>query len=42
MKPPLPTPELVSSYEAALYEVMGTDPALLRIGTPPPTSPACC
>ncbi len=34
MTPPLPTPALVSSYEAALYEVMGDDPVALRIGTP--------
>ncbi|XHS79304.1 DUF3293 domain-containing protein [Burkholderiaceae bacterium UC74_6] len=36
MKPPLPTPELVASYEAALYEVLGDASAELRIGQAPP------
>ena len=36
MTPPLPTLELVASYEAALYEVEGDVPALLRIGQVPP------
>ena len=36
MTPPLPTPTLASSYEAALYEVMGSDPIVLRIGTMAP------
>ena len=34
MTPPRPTPELAASYEAAMYEVMGDDPVVLRIGTP--------
>jgi len=35
MTPPLPTLELVASYEAALYEVQGDAPAVLRIGHSP-------
>jgi hypothetical protein len=35
MTPPLPTLELLASYEAALYEVQGDAPAVLRIGEPP-------
>jgi len=36
MKPLLPTPDLVASYEAALYEVAGDSPVLLRIGASAP------
>jgi len=36
MTPPPPTPELVASYGAALYEVQGEPPAVLRIGNAPP------
>jgi hypothetical protein len=38
MKPPLPTPELAASYDAALYEVDGDAPVTLRIGQSPPVA----